>query len=171
VSEESFKKLEELSSKYPEVVFLAITGSIARKGFSMHDVDVAVKLSAVRDRYEVLTSVLTDISEILKVPEECVDLIDLDRADPEVKAGILRNSVVIIDRGYYEELVKEVENLLKEYGELRELSIKEWLYSQDPTSVDISIIKRRFDFVRSEVEFLKEQILGKPVDEVKNSQF
>jgi len=84
VSEEDFKKLEELSSKYPEVVFLAITGSIARKGFSIHDVDVAVKLSAVKDRYEVLTSILTDISEILKVPEECIDLIDLDRADPEV---------------------------------------------------------------------------------------
>ncbi|PUA31944.1 MAG: hypothetical protein B7O98_08130 [Zestosphaera tikiterensis] len=82
---------------------------------------------------------------------------------------MLRNSVVIIDRGYYEELVKEVENLLKEYGELRELSIKEWLYSQDPASVDISIIKRGFEFVRSEVEFLKEQILEKPVDEVKNS--
>jgi len=31
------------------------------------------------------------------------------------------------------------------------------------------MIKRRFDFVKSEAEFLENYILGKPVDEVKNS--
>jgi len=161
--------LKELAGKYPEIVFLALTGSVVRRGFSVHDVDIAVKFSKVLDRYGALASILTDVSRALGVPEECIDLIDLDRADIEIKASILRNSIVVIDRGYYGELVKELEEVLREYGELRELSIREWLYSHDPTSIDISLIKRRFDFVKSEIEFLENYILGRSVDEVKSS--
>jgi len=169
VSREGLEKLRELASKHPEVAFLAITGSIARRGFSVHDVDVAVKLSEAPDRYGALASILTGVSRALGVPEDCIDLIDLDRAGVELKASILRNSIVVIDRGYYEELVKELEEVLRGYGELRELSIREWLYSRDPTSIDVSVVKRRFDFVKSEIEFLENHILSKSVGEVKSS--
>jgi len=169
ISRESLEKLRELAGKHPEVAFLAITGSIARRGFSVHDVDVAVKLSGAPDRYGALASILADVSRALGVPEECIDLIDLDRADVELKASILRNSIVVIDRGYYAELVKELEEVLREYGELGELSIREWLYPRDPTSIDVLVVKRRFDFIKSEIEFLENHILGKSVDEVKSS--
>jgi len=127
-------KGEAFSCKHPEVAFLAVTGSIARRGFSVHDVDVAVKLSRAPDRYGALASILTGVSRALGVPEECIDLIDLDRADVELKAGILRDSIVVIDRGYYIELVKELEEVLREHGEPRELSIRGQLYPRDPTS-------------------------------------
>jgi len=168
ISRESLERLRELADKHPEVAFLAVTGSVARRGFSVHDVDIAVKLSEAPNRYGALASILTSVSRALGVPEECIDLVDLDRADVELKASILRNSIVVIDRGYYAELIKELE-VLREYGELRELSIREWLYSCDPTSIDVSIVKRRFDLVKSEIEFLENYILGKPVGEVKSS--
>jgi len=38
-----------------------------------------------------------------------------------------------------------------------------------PTSIDVSVIKHRFDFVKSEIEFLENHILGKSAGEVKSS--
>jgi len=119
ISGESLEKLKEVADKHPEIVFLAVTGSTVRRGFSTHDVDVAVKLGEAPDRYGALASILTDISRALGIPEECIDLIDLDRADVEIKAGILENSIVIVDRGYYGKLVKELGEALKEFGEFR----------------------------------------------------
>jgi len=168
VSDEGLEKLRGLARRYPSIAFLAITGSLARKGLSAHDLDVAVKLSERRGKYEALASLLGDISEILGIPEDLIDIIDLDRADPEVKAGIIRNSIIIIDRGYYKELVREVEEVFNEYSEYSELSVKEWL-SSDSTSVNSAVVKRRLDFVRSETGFLREQVLKKPLDEVKSS--
>ncbi|UNQ74396.1 type VII toxin-antitoxin system HepT family RNase toxin [Infirmifilum sp. NZ] len=169
MSDEGLEKLRGLAAKYPSVAFLAITGSLARKGLSTHDLDVAVKLSERRGKYETLASLLADIAGILGIPEDLVDVIDLDRADPEVKASIVRNSIVIIDRGYYGELLREVDEAFREYGEYRELSIREWLLSEDPTSVDPAVVKRRLDFVKSEARFLREEVLKKPLDEVKGS--
>jgi len=167
VSDKGLEKLRVLARRYPSIAFLAITGSVARKGISAHDLDVAVKLSERRGKYEALASLLADISEILGIPEDLIDIIDLDRADPEVKASIIRNSVIIIDRGYYRELVREVEEVFNEYSEYRELSVKKWL-SSDSTSVNSAVVKRRLDFVRSEAGFLREQVL-KNLDEVKSS--
>jgi len=163
--------LREIARKHPEVIFLAITGSVARKGYSEHDVDVAVKLGVDSKprKYDVLAALISEISSILCVPEESVDIIDLDRADPEVKAEVVKNSIVVIDKGYYRKLVNELGNTLNEYGEYRELSIREWLSSEDPTTIDLGLIKRRFDFIRSEVSFLKEYVLTKDVDEVRGS--
>jgi len=169
VSSEGLERLRSLAGKYPSVAFLAITGSLARRGFSTHDLDVAVKVSERRGKYETLASLIADISEILGVPEDLIDVIDLDRADPEVKASVVRGSIVIIDRGYYRELVREVEEVFREYGEYRELSIREWLLSRNPTSVDPAVVKRRLDFARSEARFLREHVLGRPLDEVRGS--
>jgi len=99
-----------------------------------------VKLSERRGKYETLESLLADISEILGIPEDLVDIIDLDRAKPEVKANIIGNSIIIIDRGYYKKLVREVGEVFNEYSEYRELSVKEWL-SSDSTSVNSAVVK------------------------------
>jgi len=77
ISKEGLEKLRELAGKHPEVAFLAVTGSVAQRGFSVHYVDVAVKLSGAPDRYGALASILADVSRALGVPEECIDLVDL----------------------------------------------------------------------------------------------
>jgi len=75
VSDEDLEKLRVLAGRYPSIAFLAITGSVARKGISAHDLDVAVKLSERRGKYETLESLLADISEILDISEDLIDII------------------------------------------------------------------------------------------------
>jgi len=169
VCEENIGRLRSLVHKYPEVVFLAVAGSVAGRGFSAHDVDVAVKLSGTCRKYDVLISLLGDISRILRVPEDRIDLIDLDRADPEVKLSVLRGSIIVIDGGYREELVREVEETYLEHSEYSRLSLNEWLWSEDPTSINMAVVKRRLDFVRAEIGFLMEHVLQKPLDEIRGS--
>ncbi|MCE4613578.1 MAG: DUF86 domain-containing protein [Desulfurococcales archaeon] len=161
-------RLRGVASRHPEVVFLAVVRSVARRGFSAHDIDVAVKLSGGR-KYDVLARLAAEISRELGVPDDRVDIIDLDRADPEIKAEVARSPIIVVDRGYYGELVREVERVFREYGEYRELSLREWLGSRDPTSIDALVVKRRLDFVRSEAGFLREHVLSKSAGEVKAS--
>lgn len=49
------------------------------------------------------------------------------------------------------------------------LSIREWLSSRDPTSVDLEVVKRRVDFIKSEASFLEEYVLSKSPSEVEGS--
>jgi len=163
------ERLKSVAGKHPEVVFLAVTGSIARRGFSSHDVDIAVKLCGASGKYDVLAELVGEISEALSVPEEYIDVIDLDRADPEIKAEVVRSSVIVVDRSYYGRLVREVEEVYSEYGEYRELSAGEWLRSEDPTTIDPAVVKRRLDFIRSEVDFLRGHVLARSPEEVKGS--
>ncbi len=171
LSSDKVEKLKEVVNRYPEITFLAIIGSLAKRGFSTHDVDIAVKVCS-RDRnekYDILVALVSEIAIVLNVPGEHIDIIDLDRADLEIKAEVLRSSIVIIDRGYLKELIKEVEKTYPEYSEYRDLSIREWLASNDSTTIDMKLLKRRFDFIRSEIRFLQEHVLCKTLEEVKSS--
>lgn len=167
--EKVIEELKELVSNYPEIEFLALIGSLARKGYSAHDIDVAVKVTNGFNKYGILAELIAEMSKRLNVPEDRIDIIDLDRADPEIKAEVIKGSVIVVDKGYYNDLVKEVEDIFKEYSEYRELSIKEWLESNDPTSINVSMLKRRLDFIRSEINFLKERVLNRSPEEVKDS--
>ncbi len=163
------ERLREVLGKYPQVVFLAIIGSLAKRGYTVHDVDIAVKVCDKERKYDILAELVAEIATVLGVPEELIDVVDLDRADLEIKAAILRNSIVIVDKGYLSKLVEEIEKIYPEHSEYRDLSIAEWLLSSDPTTVDVNIVKRRLDFVRSETSFLKEHVLNKSLEEVKSS--
>ena len=50
--------------------------------------------------------------------------------------------------------------------EYTNLSIREWLTSKNPSSVDILVIKRRVDFIKSEIDFLEKQVLSRNISEV-----
>jgi len=164
----AIERLRERLGRVRGLAFAAIIGSVARRGYSHHDVDVAVKARA-EDKYSVLLDVLDAVSEALGVSADRVDLVDLDRADLDLKRAVLEGGVVLVDRGYLGQLAREVARRYPEYHEYRELSLREWLSSSDPSSVDAGVVKRRLDFIRSEVEFMEQYVLSRSAEEVRGS--
>jgi predicted nucleotidyltransferase len=63
---EVIEKLRQLLADFPEVVFAVLFGSLATKGFSVHDVDIAVKVEA-EDKYVILAKLVEEVSEVLGV--------------------------------------------------------------------------------------------------------
>ena len=166
--EEIIAKLSKLLASSPEVTFAALFGSLAVKGFSIHDVDVAVKVE--NDKYATLTALVKKLSEALGVGEEAIDIVDLDRADTVLKARVLEEGLVLIDRrGVKEELLNELSQIPPDYWEYAALSIGEWLRSNSSTSVDTGVVKARMDFIKSEAEFLEGYVLSKSITEVVSS--
>jgi len=166
--EEVVAKLHQLLASFPEVVFAALFGTIATKGFSNHDADIAVKVEA-EDKYTTLATLVEKASEALGV-EEAIDIADLDRADPTLKARVLEEGIVIVDRkGFREKLLRELSQIPPDYWEHANLSLEEWLRSDNPASIDAGAVKARIDFIKSEVEFLEEYVISKSVAEVKTS--
>jgi len=166
--EEVVAKLRQLLASFPEVVFAALFGTLATKGFSDHDADIAVKVEA-EDKYSTLIALVEKASEALGV-EWAIDVVDLDRADLTLKARVLEEGLVIVDRkGFREKLLRELGQVPPDYWEYAALSLGEWLRSDSPVSIDVGAVKARIDFIKSEAEFLEEYVLSKGVAEVGSS--
>lgn len=169
LDKQGLERLREFFASQPEVIFAAIVGSLASRGFSVRDVDIAVKLEC-EDKYACFSKILDGVARLLSIDFESIDLIDLDRADPGLKKKVISEGLILVDRGYLKEVVMEdLSKLFPEYDEHLHLSIIEWLASRDPTSIDLEVLKRRADFIRSEVSFLEEYVLSKSSSDVCSS--
>lgn len=163
-------RLKERLSRVEGLSFTAIFGSLAKRGFSTHDIDVAVAVDdSSLDKYKVLLNVVYAIADTFNVDPEAVNVVDLERAGIDLKKRVLDEGVVLIDKGYLLKLSEEVERLYPEYYEGVKLSIGEWLRSKDPTMIDVEVVKKRLDFIRGEAGFLREYVLSKSVEEVASS--
>ena len=160
LDEHKLRRLKECLEGIPEVELAAIVGSLASRGYSQHGVDVAVKGGG--DKYECILRVVDGVARALNLDPEVIDVIDLDRADPEFKRGLVESGIVLVDQGLLKEVVREVVQLYPEYHEYRAMSIREWLSSRDLASIDLDLVKRRLDF-------LEQYVLSRSVDEVKSS--
>lgn len=169
LTQEKLSKLKEYFKKIPEVTLVVIVGSIAMKGYSYHDIDIVIKVEFKEKKSNVFSKIIIDLAKILEIPLERIDLIDFDYLDLEFKKKLIDIGIIIIDKGVLEEVKREILEKYSEYHEYKELSTREWLRSQDPTRINIDIIKRRLDFIRSEIDFMQQEILNKSVDEVRKS--
>ena len=55
-------KIEKVILQLEEVEFAAITGSLAERGVSFHDIDIAVKIGEAQDEYAVMFELVQKIS-------------------------------------------------------------------------------------------------------------
>jgi uncharacterized protein YutE (UPF0331/DUF86 family)/predicted nucleotidyltransferase len=166
---EVIPKVVQLLTRFPEVVFLALIGSLATKSSGGHDIDLAVKIEG-GDKYATLARLVKEISEALGVGEELIDIVDLDRADAMLKARVLQEGLALVDKkNFKEKLHEELSQVNPDYWEYAALSLREWLKLEDPTHIDVMVVKRRIDFIKSEIEFLKEYVLSKNVNDVESS--
>ena len=169
LSEKLLSRIKRAINNVEGLEFVALFGSIATSGETCHDIDVAVKVSG-GDKYSSFCRVIESLSKALGVKEEQIDLVDLDRADLELKKEVLVKGVVLLDNTDYRgKLIAELDAKYIEYDELQGISVREWVNSKDPSRLDLQIVKRRIDFAKSEVQFLKENVLVHNVEYVEGS--
>lgn len=167
-SEGFVERARKVLDGFSDVKFAALFGSLVIRGETYHDVDVALKVDC-EDKYEVICRVVEGLARALKLQEECIDVVDLDRAGLELKKDVLTRGVTLVDRGGYSRaLIDEVNARYLECGEIQEASVKEWINSRNP-SINLNIVKGRLDFTKGELQFLHEQVLSHSVEEVEAS--
>lgn len=149
--------------------FAALFGSLVAKGQSYHDVDIVVKASG-EDKYSLFCKLIDSLSRTLGVGEEQIDLVDLDRANLAIKGEIVKSGIVLVDRSDYKRrLIGELDAKYIEYDEIQNLSIREWLNARNPGKINLKIIKRRIDFIKNELQFLRGNVLNYDLESVKGS--
>jgi len=77
-------KMKYILNNIKGLEFVALIGSLAERGETYHDLDIAIK-TGKRNKYPILCKVIQDLSRELSIKEEQIDIIDLDRADLELK--------------------------------------------------------------------------------------
>lgn len=167
---EVLEKTSEAILNIEGVDLAVLFGATAKEGGSTHDVDLAIGVKPSADRFHTLSSVVLSVSRALGVFEDRIDVIDLDRTRIDLKREVVKSGLVLFDRGSrWKELVEEVTAKSPAYSELKDLSIREWLSSPDPSSINVEVVKRRLEFVRGEMDFLRERVLAQSSEEVRES--
>ncbi len=169
LNRETLNRMRGVLKRVEGLEFASLFGSMATKREAYHDIDVAVKASG-EDKYEVFCRVVEELSKTLNISEERIDIVDLDRADIELKMEVAMKGIVLLDRtGYRRRLIDELNARYSEYAELQRLNIDEWISSEDPSTINVNIVKRRLDFAKAETRFLRENVLNKSVAEIEGS--
>ncbi len=81
-------RLVDLFRSLDDVEVVILFGSLARCGFTIHDVDVAVKFSREISLLD-LGLLASRVAEVLNVDVDRVDIINLDQANPALLFKIL----------------------------------------------------------------------------------
>ena len=168
--EEVLRKASKAIANVEDVDLAVLFGATAKKGSSLHDVDIAVWLTGGADRLRTLANVVLSVSNALGVLEDRIDVVDLDRAGIDLKKEIVESGLVLFDRSdRLKILVEEVTAKHPVYSELESFSIREWLSSSDPSSINVEVIKRRLEFVKAETDFLRGKVLAHRPEEIRES--
>jgi predicted nucleotidyltransferase len=89
--------LEQYLAEQTDVVAAYIFGSAARGDAAVNDFDILVLLDSDADVYEAYTRMKTDLSALLGIPEEQIDILffDLDTSDPIILHEAIENGILV----------------------------------------------------------------------------
>ena len=163
------RKLRETLSRRKEVKLAYLIGSIAERGFSYHDVDVAVLLDCdPGDKLRLLGEIHNDICKALSISDDRVDVVPIDDVDWHFKYKIVKG-IKLVDRDNANlQLIRELNAIYPELRLLLDLNLREWIRMDDPRNIDWGIVKKRIDYAFKATETLNE-ILAKPLEEITSS--
>ena len=163
------RKLRKALSRRKEVKLAYLIGSIAERGFSYHDVDVAVLLDCdPGDKLRLLGEIHNDICKALSISDGRVDVVPIDDVDWHFKYKIVKG-IKLVDRDNANlQLIRELNAIYPELRLLLDLNLREWIRMDDPRSIDWGIVKKRIDYAFKATETLNE-ILAKPLEEITSS--
>jgi len=157
----SLESLRQLLSKHDEVILAYLFGSVAEEGFSARDIDLALKLES-KDNLGTIASLTGEIARTLKVPEDKVDIVDIDRAGLPLKHKVLTRGIKLVDKKDAESaLVSDVVENYPVYNTDYEYLCNLWL-KEDP-QIDRKLLLKRLDELLRNTTMMKEKYVGKDV--------
>ena len=139
---ELIDKLRDALEKEENVLLAYLFGSRATgRASSISDFDVAVLL---RDNsLAEMGRVLFSASKALGVNEDAVDILDLSKAPLRLKARVLKEGVKLVDRGYEEAIIQEVNKNFPEVALEIQKELRWWM--DNPRGIDVVLVKALLD--------------------------
>ena len=151
-------RLKELFEKFENVETAILFGSIAKNKFSVHDIDVALKLNK-EDLVET-GYIITQIAKTLHINEDHIDIVLLNQTNPIMLSKILKEGIIIkAQPNVIEQLLQKAEQAPDAIME-----IKHWA-TFDP-KLDKMVIISRTEEIRKNTEFIKSEILSKKIEDL-----
>jgi predicted nucleotidyltransferase len=86
-------KLKRLFERFESVETAVLFGSIAKNKFSVHDIDIALKLKK-EDLLEI-GYIVTQIAKTLQINEDHIDIVLLNQTNPIILSKILKEGIII----------------------------------------------------------------------------
>jgi uncharacterized protein YutE (UPF0331/DUF86 family)/predicted nucleotidyltransferase len=151
-------RLKELFEKFENVETAILFGSIVKNKFSVHDIDIALKLNK-EDLLEI-GYIITQIANTLHISEDYIDIVLLNQANPIMLSKILKDGIIIKAQP------KCIEELLQKAEQAPDaiMEIKHWA-TFDP-KLDKIVIMPRIEEIRRNTEFIKSEILSKKIEDL-----
>ncbi len=142
---------------------LYIFGSLATKGFSYHDIDIAIKVKgeSVERKIDVLSRVLLNLARKLKVNEDVINIVDIDSAPLALKFEIARKHIVV----YGKELKELIRKASYQLPELQ-LELDRWANYNINSKPSKIIIESRISEIKRNIEYLRNNIVGRKLNEI-----
>jgi len=166
---EGLRRLKEELLGDDNVLLAYVFGSYVR-GFTtlLSDVDVAVLLED--NSLRMLSDLWSRLAKALKINEDLLDLVDLARAPIHLKYSIVKHGFKLIDRGCFEEKLRE--ELISSYPEARHMldSTYEEAVKTLECKIDKELLKSRIGEVLECVAGLREDILSRLREQVAASR-
>ncbi|ADM27607.1 protein of unknown function DUF86 [Ignisphaera aggregans DSM 17230] len=155
------ERLVELFRGLSYVEVAILFGSFARGEPFAHDIDIAVKFSGGGGLFD-LGLLVSRIAEVLGVGEECVDVVDLDSANPILLFRILSEGILL--KGG-EEALRILAERASLYPDIL-MEIKMWSNLDPDPKPDVVIISSRVEEIRRNVNFIRSRILSRKPEEL-----
>jgi uncharacterized protein YutE (UPF0331/DUF86 family)/predicted nucleotidyltransferase len=152
-------RLRELFNRFENVELAVLFGSIVRKGFSTHDIDIALKMAEGGNLSDV-GYIISQIAKTLNVNEDFIDATILDQANPILLSRILNEGIII--KLQPEVLKQQLERAQRAPDALIEFK----MWSAIDPKIDKTIITSRAEEIRRNVAFVKSEILPKRVEDL-----
>lgn len=160
------ERLKEVLEENENVLLAYLFGSRISGGASpTSDFDLAVLLKD--NSLAEIGKVLFSASEALGVNEDAIDILDLSRAPLRLKAKVLAKGIRLVDRGYEQTIIREVN---RDYPEMA-LQIRKELrwWVNNPEGIDIELIKDLLDYLAQVHGHIKSFLSKRGVEELSSN--
>ncbi|MGQ9468433.1 MAG: type VII toxin-antitoxin system HepT family RNase toxin [Nitrososphaerales archaeon] len=157
--------IKEVISRFNDVNLAYLFGSYAEdKAMPISDIDIAI----LTDQQKTIPHLTAEISKALRVPEEKLSVLNLENSSPTLTLRILKRGVRILDRGGYEERLKEkIPMEVVEVLENEKASFQTWLHGNP---IDEAILKRIIVQLSEDVNDLYEVISKKNPEDLRHDK-
>jgi predicted nucleotidyltransferase/uncharacterized protein YutE (UPF0331/DUF86 family) len=151
-------RLKRLFEGFENVETAILFGSIAKDKFSIHDIDIALKLE--REDLLEIGYIIAQTAKTLRINEDYIDVTLINQANPIILSKILRDGIIIKAQP------KTIEQLSQKAQQAPDalIEVKQWATLD--TKIDKTIIISRTEGIMRNTTFIENEILSKKIEDL-----